>query len=39
MVNTDWEEKERKRKYTAIFPIGGGEDTNLYNMELLYASI
>ena len=32
MVDTDGEQKERRRKYTGIFQTGGGEATNTEKM-------
>ena len=39
MVDTYGKEKEKTRKYKVVLLKGGGEDTNLENMEALYASI
>ena len=39
MVDTDGKENERIRKYKVVLSKGGGEDTNLENMESLYASV
>ena len=38
-VNTYGEEKERRRKYMAEFPMGGVDDTNPEKMEDLYESV
>ena len=38
-MDTDGEEKERRRKYTVVFPTGGCEAKNSENMEDLYASV
>ena len=35
-MDTDGEEKKRRRKYTAILPTGGGEAKKTKNMEALY---
>ena len=37
MVDTDGEEKEKRRKYTVGLPTGGGEAIKPENMESLYA--
>ena len=39
MVDTYGKENERIRKYKVVLQKGGGEDTNLENMEDLYAAI
>ena len=38
-VDTDREEKGRRRKERVAFPTGGGEAIEPENMEALYASI
>ena len=38
-VDTDGEEKERRRKYMAILPTGSGEATRTENMKDSYVSI
>ena len=38
-MDTDWEVNYSKRKDTARFLPGGGEDTIPVNMESLYASV
>ena len=38
-MDTDSEEKERRRKEKVTFPSGGSESTNPENMEALHASI
>ena len=38
-VGIDEDEKDRKRKYMAIFSTGGGDVTCPENMEGLYASV
>ena len=38
-MDTDGEEKERRRKDKGLLPTGGAEATNLENMEALYTSL
>ena len=38
-MDTDREEKERRRKEKLVLPTGGGEATNTEKMETLYASV
>ena len=38
-MDTDGEEKNRKRKDKVVLPTGGGEATNPESMESLYESV
>ena len=39
MVDTDGEEKERRRRYKVVLLTSGVKSTNLENIEALYASV